>query len=121
MAVLEVYGPVIAMLVMGAAFAIGNLMVAWLLRPSVKVRDKYMVYECGERPWGQAQLQMDVQYYVIALIFVIFDVEVIFIAPWAVIFRDFANLVLVPMLVFLAIVFVPFIYAWRKGGIEWIH
>lgn len=121
MGLLEVYGPVVAMLVMGAAFAIGNLAVAWLLRPSKPQRDKYMVYECGERPWGFAQLQMDVQYYVIGLIFVIFDVEVIFIAPWAVIFRDFADLVLLPMIIFLVIVFVPFIYAWRKGGIEWIH
>ncbi len=64
---------------------------------------------------------MDVQYYLVALIFVVFDVEIVFIAPWAVVFRDMADAVLVPMLVFLVVVFVPFIYAWKKGGIEWIH
>jgi len=109
------------MLLMGAAFAIGNLVVAWILRPTDPNPEKQAVYECGEQPWGDAQLQMDVQFYLVALIFVIFDVEVIFIAPWAVVFKDMATVALVPMVVFLAIVFVPFIYAWQKGGIEWIH
>ena len=81
-----------------------------------------MTYECGTEPVGRAWYQVHVRYYIYALLFVLFDVEVAFLYPWAVIFRRltaFHRLLFVDMVVFLAILVFGLVYAWRKGALEW--
>lgn len=111
--------------VLGVAFAIVTMWLSWALRPTHKpggVKDE--PYECGEIPFGNAWKQFRVGYYIYALIFVIFDVEAIFILPWA---KELINLkgmglglfAFVEMMIFIAILLVGLIYAWRKGVLRW--
>jgi NADH-quinone oxidoreductase subunit A len=76
-------------------------------------------YECGMDPVGQARSPFSVKFYIIAMLFIIFSIEVIFIYPWAVIFRDLKIFGLAEMAVFIAILLVGFIYVWKKGALEW--
>lgn len=121
-----VYGPVLTYLAFGLIMAAGALIFAWLLRPADPYDEKQLTYECGIDPIGPAWGQVFVRYYVIALIFVVFDVEAIFLFPWAVAYRDLVKvsalgcLALVEMLIFIAILLVGLAYAWRKGDLEWV-
>lgn len=121
MSMIEVYGPVFATLTAGVALAALLLFINWLLAPRNPEEGKKIPYECGEHPLGQAQLQLDVQYYLVALIFVIFDIEIVFIAPWVTIYKDAASALFAPMVVFILDVFIAYVYVWKKGGIEWIR
>lgn len=130
----EGYGYVAAFAVIGLLFGAAALAVAWLLRPSDPYEEKLTTYECGLDPLGQAWAPLNFHYYIFCLIFVIFDVEMVFLYPWAVIFRPaiedvqgaYARLglsgeiVLIEMLVFLVILLVGFGYAWRKGALRWV-
>ncbi len=119
------YGPVATMIVMSAAFALAALVMAYLLRPADLYGEKLLTYECGIIPWGEAWSKFFVRYYVIALIFVLFDIEAIFLLPWAVVYRRLsgaAGMGLYPaveMAVFLGILLLGLAYAWRKGDLEW--
>ena len=91
-----------------------------------KSDDKLMSYECGEIPEGSAWVKFNVRFYVIALIFIIFDVEVIFLYPWAVIFQDLTNagfgfLAFLEMFIFVLILIVGFAYVWVKGDLDWVR
>ncbi len=120
------YGPVVAYLAFGLLMAVGALVTAWLLRPADPYDEKEITYECGVDPIGPAWGQFFVRYYVIALIFVVFDVEAIFLFPWAVVYRKllhtpgFGPLAFVEMFVFIAILLIGLGYAWRKGDLEWL-
>lgn len=117
---LKAYAIVIIFLVLGAAFAIGNLILAFLVHPSKpSEKDKLTVYECGEAPVGSGFVQFNLRFYVYALIFVIFDVEVIFIFPWAVVFQSLGLFAFVEMMIFIGILLIGYAYAWRKGALEW--
>jgi NADH-quinone oxidoreductase subunit A len=76
-------------------------------------------YECGEDPVGDTRIRFNIRFYVIALIFLIFDVEVVFLFPWALVYKELGWLAFVEMLVFLAILFVGYAYLWRKGDLDW--
>jgi NADH:ubiquinone oxidoreductase subunit 3 (subunit A) len=78
-----------------------------------------MTYESGVVPFGQAWAQFNVRYYLFGLIFVIFDVEVIYLYPWAIVFRQLGKFAFVEMLIFLVILMIGLAYAWRKGALEW--
>jgi NADH:ubiquinone oxidoreductase subunit 3 (subunit A) len=91
----------------------------WLIRPARFSEEKLTTYECGENPEGSAWIQFNIRFYVFALIFIVFDVEAVFLVPWAVVFRELGVLAFVEGLVFIAILVVALAYAWRKGDLEW--
>jgi NADH-quinone oxidoreductase subunit A len=102
------------------------LVVSSLLRPSVPEQGKSAVYESGEVPTGNTRVRFNIQYYMVALLFVIFDVETVLIFPWTVIYRDAVSTVglaraLVPMLVFIGVLLLGLGWAWRNGAVEWIR
>ena len=95
------------------------LFVQSLLAPSKKSKEKLETYECGEESEGSAWLQFNIRFYVIALIFLIFDVEVVFLFPWAVVFKDLGILAMVEMSIFLVILIVGLAYVWVKADLDW--
>jgi NADH:ubiquinone oxidoreductase subunit 3 (subunit A) len=98
------------------------VLVLWkLLRPRRASEEKTTTYECGEEPVGNAWIQFNIRFYVFALIFVVFDVEAVFLLPWAVVFRDLGALAYVEGLVFIAILVVALAYVWRKGDLAWVR
>ncbi len=105
--------------VVGLIMAALPLAIVWALAPRSALPQKRMTYESGVVPFGQAWAQFNVRYYVFALVFVIFDVEVIYLYPWAIVFRQLGRFGFMEMLVFLVILMVGLAYAWRKGALEW--
>ncbi len=97
-----------------------TLLIAKLLRPYQPSKTKLMPYECGITPFDDARGRYTVRFYIIAILFVIFDVETIFLFPWAVQFKVLGLFGLLEMLVFLAILIVGYIWVWKKGALEWI-
>jgi NADH:ubiquinone oxidoreductase subunit 3 (subunit A) len=102
-------------------FLVVNLLVWKVIRPSRFSEEKLTTYECGENPTGSAWIQFNIRFYVFALIFIVFDVEVVFLLPWAVVFRQLGPLAFVEGLVFIAILVVALTYVWRKGDLEWVR
>ena len=104
----------------GVAFVVGTLIACWLFRPYKPSSEKYTTYECGEDPIGVAFSQYNVRYYIFALIFVLFDIEAIFLYPWALLFDKLGLFGFVEMFVFLIILVIGLVYAWRKGVLRWV-
>ncbi|MCM1985340.1 photosynthetic/respiratory NAD(P)H-quinone oxidoreductase subunit C [Lyngbya confervoides BDU141951] len=90
-----------------------------LLRPSTRGPERLTTYESGMEPVGGAWIQFNIRYYMFALVFVIFDVETVFLYPWAVAFHKLGVLAFIEALIFIAILIVGLVYAWRKGALEW--
>lgn len=113
-------------LLVGVLFVIFNVeILSRLLRPRRPTPEKLTTYECGEEPIGGSWIRFHVRYYLYALVYIIFAVEVIFLYPWAVIFKDFIEeklglLALTEMTIFIVILLLGFLYAWRKGALEWV-
>ena len=82
--------------------------------------DKLISYECGEIPEGSAWVQFNIRFYVIALIFLIFDVEIVFLFPWAVVYQELGLLAFIEAFIFVLILIVGFVYVWAKGDLEWV-
>ena len=101
------------------AFGIAPLMLAGWLAPKKPAPSKQAPYECGIESTGDPWVRFRVQYYIYALLFVVFDVEVIFLFPWALVWRELGPVVLVEMVLFIAVLAVGLIYAWKKGVLEW--
>jgi NADH-quinone oxidoreductase subunit A len=118
---LTAYAAVLAFLVVAVAFLAVNLLVWKVIRPSRFSEEKLTTYECGENPVGSAWIQFNIRFYVFALIFIIFDVEAVFLLPWAVVFRRLGVLAFVEGLVFIAILVVALAYVWSKGDLEWVR
>jgi NADH-quinone oxidoreductase subunit A len=114
------YLPILILLVVAGAFAVLSLMASALVRPKRPTPAKLAPYECGiepERiPKGE---RFPVRFYVVAMLFIIFDIETIFLFPWAVTFRQLGLFGLVEMAVFIGLVFVAYVYVWQKDGLEW--
>lgn len=115
------FANVLIFLVVGCLFVILNLTISRLLHTKIFSGEKVIPYECGEDPIGDTRIKFNTRFYVIALIFLIFDVEVVFLLPWAVVYRDIGILAFVEMLVFIAILLVGLAYVWAKGDLEWIR
>ena len=96
------------------------LLISWLVAPSNKTKDKLDTYECGEEAEGSAWLQFNIRFYIIALIFLIFDVEVVFLFPWAVVFKEMGLLALIEMGIFLLILITGLAYVWVKSDLDWV-
>jgi len=115
------YSSVLAFIVVALGFLVVNLLVWKVLRPSRFSEEKLTTYECGENPTGSAWVQFNIRFYVFALIFIIFDVEAVFLLPWAVVFRELGMLAFMEGLVFIGILVVALAYVWRKGDLEWVR
>lgn len=118
---LNQYGPILIFLAIAAVFPIATLWIAKLVRPNPpQSAEKLMPYECGITPESDARGRYTVRFYIIAILFVIFDVETIFLFPWAVQFQVLGLFGLVEMLVFLGILIVGYVWLWKRGALEWI-
>jgi NADH-quinone oxidoreductase subunit A len=106
--------------VIGAALVFGTLALSRLLRPNVPHPEKYTTYESGIDPIGSGWAQTNVRYYVFALLFVVFDVEAVFLFPWAIVFRSLGTQALVEMTIFIAILAFALLYAVKKRVLEWL-
>jgi NADH-quinone oxidoreductase subunit A len=119
-AVLRDYLPILLMGVLAVVFAVASLAVSALLRPRRPDRIKLSAYECGNEPVRLPRGErFSVKFYVVAMLFIIFDIETIFLFPWAVTFRQLGFFGLIEMAIFIALVFVAYAYVWRKGGLDW--
>ena len=119
------FANVLVYILLGAITAALMLGLGWLLRPSNPERRKLSTYECGEPPSGSAWINFNIRFYLVALIFVVFDVEVAFVYPVVVAFRQYVAqgkglLVLAELLIFVGILFVGLVYVWAKRDLEWV-
>ena len=120
MKLLADYMWVVLFMGLGMLFVFGGYIASWLIRPSKPSSKKLFTYECGEVPVGSSWVQFNIRYYLFALIFVIFDVEVAFLFPWAVVFKELGLVAFVEMMIFMAILLIGLLYAWRKGILKWM-
>jgi len=117
--VLSQYGLIAVLAIIAIGLPIIGLVLAWLIRPKKPNPAKNATYECGMETIGDTWVQFKAQYYLYALIFVVFDVEAVFIFPWAVAYNKLGLYALVEMILFVAILVGGLLYAWRKGALEW--
>jgi NADH-quinone oxidoreductase subunit A len=113
------FGRVFLFFIIAAIFVAAGLIVARLLRPHRWYPGKLTTYECGEEPIGTPWVQYNIRFYVVALIFLIFEVEIVFLFPWAVVYQNLGMFAFVEMVIFLVILLVGYAYVWRKGDLEW--
>ena len=113
------YLPILIMLVLAIGFPIFTLLISWLLAPRQPDRIKDATYECGVDPVGDARMRHSVRFYVVAMLFIVFDLETVFLYPWAVTFKKLGMFGLLEMIVFLVILLVGYIYVWRRGALDW--
>lgn len=116
---MKAYAVVYAFVLVGVAFAAVTLIAAKLLRPSVPYARKESTYECGIPATGTTEVNLNIRFYVFALLFVLFDVETLYLFPWAVTARELGPVAIAEMGVFLAILFLGLAFAWRKGALVW--
>ncbi len=120
------YLPILLMFIVAGGFAVGNIVLSQFVGQRKRTRTKMMPYECGKDPVGTARERFSVKFYLIAMIFILFDIEVIFLVPWAVVFKTLAGpayglrtLVYVEMMVFVALLLAGYIYVVKKGAFDW--
>ena len=113
------YFPILFFVVVALFFGIWSLVISYLVQPKYPEPEKLSSYECGSEPFSDARMPFPVRYYIFAMLFVIFDIEVIFLYPWAVVFTKIELIGLIEMLVFIGLFLVAYVYAWRKGALEW--
>jgi NADH-quinone oxidoreductase subunit A len=115
----EAYGVLLAVLAAGVLLVAVAFGVARLMAPRHLTREKLTTYECGIDPVGQGWAQSQIRYYIFGFLFVIFDVEAVFLFPWAKVFESFGYAAVVEMGIFIGILAVGLLYAWRKGVLRW--
>ena len=113
------YLPIFILVVLAAGFAVVALIVPYYLGPRKPNDAKEETYESGKLPYGDARRQVPVQYYMVAMLFLMFDIEVVFFYPWAVIFKQLEIFGLIEMAIFVGILLIGYIYIWKKGALEW--
>lgn len=113
------YFPVLVFIFVALGFGVITLLLSYIVQPKYPEPEKLSAYECGSEPFSDARMPFPVRYYIFAMLFVIFDVEVIFLYPWAVVFNKIGLIGLLEMMMFIALFLVAYAYAWRKGALEW--
>ena len=113
------YFPILLFLIVAGGIGIALLLIGALLGPRSANKEKSEAYECGFEAFEDARMQFDVRYYLIAILFILFDLEIAFLFPWAVTLNEIGALGFWSMMVFLAILIVGFVYEWMKGALEW--
>jgi NADH-quinone oxidoreductase subunit A len=117
---MHLYAPILVLLALAAAFAIFSVVMSSLVGPRRRNRAKAAAYECGIEPTPQAlEGRFPVKYYVTAMLFILFDIEIVFLLPWAVRFDALRVYGLAEMGIFILTIFVAYAYVWRRGGLEW--
>jgi NADH-quinone oxidoreductase subunit A len=122
---MENYFPILMFVLVGVAVGVLPVAMGFLLAPSRPDPEKLSPYECGFEAFEDARMKFDVRYYLIAILFILFDLEIAFLFPWATIFKDIVAAEsiklfgFIEMLVFVAILVIGYIYAWAKGALEW--
>lgn len=111
--------PIIVLIVLATGLAVLIVVLGHLFGPHRPSLRKSVPYESGMRPIGPGQRRMPVRFYLVAVLFILFDIEIVFFLPWAVVYRKLGLFGLVEMFVFIAILLVGYIYAWKKGALEW--
>jgi NADH-quinone oxidoreductase subunit A len=114
------YIPIVIFVVVATGFAVFTLVFTSLIHPSKYNKVKLEPYECGIEPETDARARYSIRYYLVAMLFVIFDVETVFMFPWAVIFDKLLIFGLIEMVIFIFILVVGYFYAWKKGALEWV-
>jgi len=113
------YFPVLVFIAVTFAFGAGTLVVSYFLQPNLPDPEKLSAYECGSEPFSDARMPFPVRYYIIAMLFVIFDIEILFLYPWAIAFDQIGVIGMVEMMIFIGLFVVGYVYAWKKGALEW--
>ena len=114
------YIPIFVFLLVAISLPVVGLFAAWVLRPAVGGKEKLLPYECGVDPEGDVRDRYTIRYYIVAILFVIFEVETIFLFPWAVIYDKLLLFGFIEMAIFLFILVIGYVYAWSKGALEWV-
>lgn len=117
--VLAEYLPTLLFLIVATGIGVALILIGNVLGPRRPNAEKLSPYECGFAPFEDARMQFDVRYYLIAILFIVFDLEIAFVFPWAVVFRELGVFGLVEMGVFLTLLVIGFAYVWKKGALEW--
>ena len=113
------YLPILILILVSAAFAVIALVLPYYLGPRNPNPVKEDTYESGKLPYGDARRQVPVHYYMVAMIFMMFDIEVVFFYPWAVLFKQLKLFGLIEMGIFVALLLIGYLYVWKKGALEW--
>ncbi|MFQ5779646.1 MAG: NADH-quinone oxidoreductase subunit A [Nitrospiria bacterium] len=113
------YIPIFIFILVSLVFGVGTLVLSYFVQTRVNDPEKLSTYECGSEPISDARNPFPARYYIIAMLFVIFDVEVAFLYPWAVVFDKIGLFGLIEMVIFIVLFLVAYVYAWKKGGLEW--
>ena len=116
---LENYFPVLLFILVGLAVGVGPMVVGSLLAPNKPDSEKLSPYECGFEAFEDARMKFDVRYYLVAILFILFDLEIAFLFPWAVVLEEIGMFGFLAMVLFLGILVVGFVYEWMKGALEW--
>lgn len=113
------YVPIVLMFLVALGFVVTTMVVTHLLGPKRKTKTKLDVFECGIEPQGNARVPFNIKYFLVAILFVLFDVEVIFMYPWAVNFKELGLSGFIEMIVFISLLLVGFFYIIKKGALKW--
>ena len=113
------YFQVLLFILVGLSVGFGPMLVGWILGPHRPDAEKLSPFECGFEAFEDARMKFDVRYYLVAILFILFDLEIAFLFPWAIVLKEIGMFGFVSMMVFLAILVVGFIYEWMKGALDW--
>jgi NADH-quinone oxidoreductase subunit A len=116
---LENYFPILLFILVGLGVGVGPMVAGWLLGPHRPDAEKLSPYECGFEAFEDARMKFDVRYYLVAILFILFDLEIAFLFPWAVVLEELGMFGFVSMVIFLGILVVGFVYEWMKGALDW--
>ena len=116
---LQNYFPVLVFILVGIFFGCAPIILGWFVAPHHPTAEKLSSYECGFEAFEDARMKFDVRYYLVAILFILFDLEIAFLFPWAVSLKDIGALGFWAVMVFLAILVVGFVYEWKKGALDW--
>jgi len=115
----ETYWPVLLQALIAMAVAAGMIGISYILGHKLRNRVKDMPYECGIVPTGDARQRFSVKFYLVGMLFILFDIEAIFLYPWAVVYRELKLFAFFEMLIFIVLVLAGFFYIWKKGALDW--
>lgn len=113
------FGKIFIFILIAVLFVVVALIAAKIIRPARPTHEKNLTYECGENPEGSPWVKFNIRFYVIALIFLIFDVEVVLLVPWALVYKEFGMYGFLTGAIFLVLLGLGMVYEWRKGDLEW--
>ncbi len=116
---LETYVPILIFMAVALGFGVVLMLAGWIVSPAKPDPDKLAPYECGFEAFEDARMRFDVRYYLVAILFILFDLEIAFLFPWAVAYQEIGFAGFMSMMVFLGILTVGFIYEWKKGALDW--